>query len=315
MPAPIMIPPSYNPWQQMLPNFVQVLAQQMIQEQFRKRQEERQPPELVPSGGESYYRWDREQEKYVPSNVPMPTMEKRGPTPQKAIIYGTGPEAGKTDVIWITPGKKPVIPKNFTLTKPPQLTLSEREIMRRKAATKRLEEMDPEEVYMTHGFKVNEDKTLYKDPVNDAPVKLPPFHKVMGKRGQIKAAMSLGEQWADAKELLVLLKDPKVKKDLKLAESDGLWNRVGSKWSNQIQLWMQKKGIGRNSKTATAIARMQRLASEERKTFLGTAMTVMEMKGVLGWMPSAGDSLDTMLNKVELMGKEGEQRPVADSVR
>ena len=189
-----------------------------------------------------------------------------------------------------------------------QPTLSERDLVRQKAAIGKLREMDPNITYMKHGFRVNDDGTLYLDPVTDAPQKLPPFHKVMSKRGMVQAVKTLGENWEDSKQLLGLLNDPKVAQNLKLAEQEiGLWDRVSGKWNNKVALWLQKKGVGKNSKTYEAITRMQRIASQERKALLGAAITGTELESTLPWMPNAGDSLSTMLNKAGLMASEGEE--------
>ena len=195
----------------------------------------------------------------------------------------------------------------FKFDLPSKPSVSERKTIREQEAVESIIAGGAEEAYMKHGYKVNEDQTLYIDPVTNAPVKLPHWSKVMGKRGQFETARKMGEAWDDTKELMVLLKDPEVARNLKLAESEGFWNRVGGKFKNTIGHWLQKKGLSVNSPTATAVARIQRFASEERKKFMGTAVTEMEIKSALAWMPSASDSLDTILNKVELMDKEAGQ--------
>jgi len=122
------------------------------------------------------------------------------------------------------------------------------------------------------------------------------------------AIKDLGENWDDAKQLQELLQDPVVQQELKTAEQEiGFWDRATGKWNNKVMLWLQKRGIGKNSKTYTAIVRMQKFASQERKAFLGTAVTGTELESTLAWMPNAGDSLSTMLNKVDLMSSEGEE--------
>ncbi len=295
-------------WGQMMPQLISQMAMAKFKQKMAKDLRDSGPagePDMV-RGEKFYWKYDHEQNKHVMTDVPVPKGEVGGPKFEGLTIYGTGPNAGKTRRIYPEKGIEPELPKDWTFRPTQRPTLSEREIERKRNAIGKLRDLGAEGAYMIHGFKVNEDKTLYVDPVNNAPVKLPPHNKVL-KRGLYKTAVRVGEQWDDTKELMALLKDPEVENNLKLAESDGLWNRVGSKWSNQVQHWMQKKGIGRNSKTATAIARMQRLASEERKAFMGVAVTELEMRSSLGWMPSAGDSLDTMLNKTALMEKEGEQ--------
>jgi len=70
---------------------------------------------------------------------------------------------------------------------------------------------------------------------------------------------------------------------------------------------MRKKGIAVDSPTATAMARIQRMASEERKKFMGTAVTDTEIQSALEWMPSSSDTFETMINKTRLVGKEARQ--------
>jgi len=186
----------------------------------------------------------------------------------------------------------------------------ERETKRQIGAVDKLSEQattDPNRFHEKHNFKQNEDGSLFLDPVTNAPVKLPPFWKGTGKRGNIKAIIGLGEQWDDAQELTELLEKPEVRDNLNAANDEGIWDSVQGKWSNTINKWMQDKGISKNSDTATAVARIQRMTSEERKKFMGTAVTDNEIKSALAWMPSAGDSFESIVNKTNLMGKEAEQ--------
>ena len=190
------------------------------------------------------------------------------------------------------------------------LTESESKLKARKDANVRLAaeaEQDPNAFYEKHNIKMNDDGSIYLDPIDLAPVRLKSFEEVTGKRGTVKAIKELGEQWDDSKELQELLADDEVRAKLSQAERMGLWDKVKGKWSNSIQKWMQNSGISSNSKTATAIARMQRMASEERRLYMGTAVTESELRSSLAWMPNAGDSYETMLNKVNLMAQEGEQ--------
>jgi len=235
------------------------------------------------------------------------TFEERAEAPSSythKTLYGPG---GTTKLVPIPKGKTYIPPPGYSLTKPYQPTLAERDIERKRKATETIQKLDPNEAYR-RGWKVNEAGEVELDLVNNIPIKLPPFHKVMGKRGQIKAMKQLGENWDDSKQLMELLKDPKVAKNLKAVEKEiGFWDRVSGKWNNKVRLWMQKRGIAANSPTGTAITRMQRLASQERKEFLGVAVTGTELETTLAWMPNAGDSLSTMLNKTQLMVQEGEE--------
>ena len=192
----------------------------------------------------------------------------------------------------------------------PQTTVSEREILRKQGSVEKLQKMaseDPNKLYTEHSFKMNDDGTLYLHPVTNTPVELKTWTSAMGKRGQPKVAKALGEMWDDANELMTLLEDPEVAKTLKMAEGDGLWDLTRGKFKNTIQKWLQNKGISEDSKTATVIARIQRMASEERLKFMGTAVTEMEMRSALAWMPEGGDSLETMLNKTKLIQHEAKQ--------
>ena len=126
--------------------------------------------------------------------------------------------------------------------------------------------------------------------------------------------MRMGEQWDDAKELSELLQLPSVQKNLQKANDDGLWNQVAGKWSNKITKWMQDSGISGDSPTATAVARIQRMSSEERKTFMGVAVTKLELQSALAWMPSAGDSFETIVNKTNLMAHKKPSRSSGDGL-
>jgi len=235
------------------------------------------------------------------------TFEERAEAPSSythKTLYGPG---GTTKLVPIPKGKTYIPPPGYSLTKPYQPTLAERDIERKRKATETIQKLDPNEAYR-RGWKVNEAGEVELDLVNNIPVKLPPFHKVMGKRGNVKAAIQLGELWDDAKQLSILLKDPEVKTTLSQANDEGLWDRVKGSWSNKIKLWMQKKGIGKNTKTFKAISRMQMLAAEERHEKLGTAVTVTELESVTPYLPSAGDSYSEMITKVNLFTFEGEEK-------
>ena len=170
-----------------------------------------------------------------------------------------------------------------------------------------LQNLSPSELYTEHGFRVNDNGSLYLNPTTNQPTVLPRADKVLGKRGNMKSIMTLGEAWDDAKELTTLLGIPEVKADLQSAKQAGLWDRVKGSFSNKIQLWMQENGIAPDSKTAEAIARVQYMASEKRKSYMGTAVTETEMKSATAWMPQAGDSFETMKTKTELMAHEAEE--------
>ena len=165
---------------------------------------------------------------------------------------------------------------------------------------------NPNKLYDEKGIRLDENAQPTVDAFG-APVVLPTFESVAGKRGAPKALMTMGEQWDDAKELQALLRKPKVADDLKREIDSGLLQRIKGKTLNELNKWMAEKGIASDSDTATAIRRMQRLASEERKEFMGVAVTELEVKSSLAWMPDAGDSYDAMINKINIMAQEGEQ--------
>jgi len=189
-------------------------------------------------------------------------------------------------------------------------SVEERKESRLRGAVDNLSEranIDPNKFHEDENFKQNNDGSLYLDPVSQAPVRMEAFHKATGKRTNITAIKGLGEQWDDAQELSELLALPSVQANLKKAQDAGLWDQVSGKWSNAITRWMQNTGISGDSPTATAVARIQRMASEERKRFMGTAVTENEIQSALAWMPSPGDSFETIQNKTNLMGQEAEQ--------
>ena len=170
-----------------------------------------------------------------------------------------------------------------------------------------LQNISPSELYMEHGYRVNDNGSLYLNPTTKQPVVLPRADKVLGKRGNMKSIMTLGEAWDDAKELTTLLAEPQVIEDLQSAKKANLWDRTKGMFSNKVQLWMQENGIAEDSKTAEAVARIQYMASEKRKSYMGTAVTETEMKSATAWMPQAGDALETIMTKTRLMAHEAEE--------
>ncbi len=70
---------------------------------------------------------------------------------------------------------------------------------------------------------------------------------------------------------------------------------------------MIKKGIAKNSPTSEAIIRIQRMASERRKEFLGAAVTQTELESVLAWLPEAGDTFETIVAKTNVAAAESEE--------
>ena len=185
-------------------------------------------------------------------------------------------------------------------------TEKEREDKRNKGFVKKISELSPQDAY-SRGWKMNDDGSVFQT-VDGAPIKLPDFDKKLGKRGMTKAIMTVGEQYDDASELWTLLQNEKVKNALSMADNAGLWNRATGSWNNRIGLWLKKTGLSEDSDVSTAITRMQRMASADRKEFLGTAVTVNELRTVQAWLPNAGDSYPAMINKIRLIRQEGKQQ-------
>ena len=154
---------------------------------------------------------------------------------------------------------------------------------------------------------MNDDGTPFVELGTNAAVKLPTFDKVLGKRGMTRAVLETGEHLDDAKEVAALLKDPEVAKALNEANSDGMWDIAKGTWSNKIRGWLQTRGFARNNKVTETIIRMGRMASVDRKKFLGTAVTARELRSVRSWLPDIGDSFPLMVAKVNVAVKEGTQ--------
>ena len=181
---------------------------------------------------------------------------------------------------------------------------SERLDEKRIGAIGKLEDLPPMEAY-SQGWRMEDDGRLYIDAATGAPEKLKPFTNTLGKRANMKIIKQVGEHVDDSLEVYTGLQDPVVQSDLKKAESDGMWDKVEGRWSNAVKAWMMRNGISGGSKTFKTIMHMQRMASEQRKTMLGTAVTQTELQSILAWMPHAGDSYETMLGKIPLAAEEG----------
>ncbi|MHC4106346.1 MAG: hypothetical protein ACYSR9_15495 [Planctomycetota bacterium] len=167
----------------------------------------------------------------------------------------------------------------------------------------------PEDIY-SEGYRMNDDGTLFTKRITGAAVELPPFTEAMGKRGGPKALRAAGEYYDDAMELRDLLLKPEVANDLRstnIGQDADLWDRTKGTVANRVRAWASKHGISEDSDTVTALRRIQRLASEERLKFLGSAVTGTELESTLGWMLNPGDSYEAMMNKVNLTHKEAKQ--------
>jgi len=215
------------------------------------------------------------------------------------------------DMTGVMPKTWDDIKRMKTASRPdPQLTESERYNKKLRDSYDKLDassRKDPNKFFEDNSIRMNDDGSIYRDPVTNTPVKLKSFEQVTGKRGMAKAIIGVGEQWDDAKELMELLALPSVQTDFKKAKEAGMWDRTKGSWGNKIKKWKQSNGIASDSPTATAISRMQRMASDIRKTYMGTAVTEPELRSALAWMPDAGDNYDTMINKTRLMAQESRQ--------
>ena len=249
-------------------------------------------------------RWKAMREATAPVGVKDKIYSKKNPDGSVRTIKNVKPGSEQ---------EKQLIDSQFiegSQTVPMKLSAEERKQERINKATDKLTNLaneDANKFYSDHSYRQNKDGSLFIDPVTGGPQELKSFEKVTGKRGNLKAIFGVGEQRDDAIELTELLELPSVQKNLKKAEGQGLWDQAKSKWNNKIGRWMQDHGIKGDSPTATAIARIQRMASEERKLFMGTAVTDNEMRSALAWMPNAGDSFDSVMNKTRLMGQEADQ--------
>ena len=175
---------------------------------------------------------------------------------------------------------------------------------KRIGAISKLEDLPPMKAY-SQGWRMEDDGRLYIDAATGAPEKLKPFTNTLGKRANMKIIKQVGEHVDDSLEVYIGLQDATVQDDLKQAQADGMWDKVEGRWSNAVKAWMMRNGISGNSKTFKTIMHMQRMASEQRKTMLGTAVTATELQSILAWMPNAGDSYETMTGKITLAAEEG----------
>ncbi len=193
-----------------------------------------------------------------------------------------------------------------------KLTEKQSEAAQGKAALSRLQKAavsNPMKVY-SQGIKMNDDGTVFQDPITDAPVRLKPFTNTLGKRANMKVIKQVGEHVDDAVEVYQALQDPEVQADLNKVDKKGrgiqdLWDSVAGTFGNRISRWMNEVGIAPNTKTHRLLMHIQRMGSQERKDLLGTAVTATELQSILGWLPQGGDSYDTMLGKIIKAAEEG----------
>jgi len=188
-------------------------------------------------------------------------------------------------------------------------TQKEREAEKLRAGLPRLQEIakeNPMEVYR-NGYQMNDNGTVYTDLITGTPRKLPDPHKVIGKRGGPTALKQAAEHWDDAKEVMALLKDPEVQTVLNRADGEGLFNRAKSRWYNELTKWLQEHKYGKDSKAYQAVVRIQKMASDDRKKYLGVAVTEAEMQTVRGWLIDTGDTFSEIMAKAKVIESEGEE--------
>lgn len=187
-------------------------------------------------------------------------------------------------------------------------TAAERDVERGRAALPNLEKMaekDPSKVYAA-GIKMNDDGTIAVDPITGAPTVLPSMAKGL-KRGASEAVTTAAEFWHESQKVKDLIDDPEISEALNKADDAGMFDQATGKWKNQVRNWFVKNGYAKNSKVNEAVTRINKLASKERKEFLGQAVTESELESVKGWLPAASDSFDTIKAKIELAAEDGEE--------
>jgi hypothetical protein len=179
--------------------------------------------------------------------------------------------------------------------------------------------IDANEIYR-QGFQVNDDGTLFldkskRDVAGNPIVKpLPDFTDKLGKRGGPTALRAAWKQWNDADELQRMLTSSEldvngktVAQNLGASKNSGLWDRTKGTLENRISAWSTRVGLSENSKTVTVLRRMQMMASETRRQMLGSAVTNTELQTTLGWLLNPNDSYQAMMNKVNIVAKEGRE--------
>jgi len=249
--------------------------------------------DLAPEGSERRKGLDKKIELTInkdDSKVPP------GITAQYNYIYGSPPPKGDAGVAALSKLKKDLSP----------LTEKETGLELRKKALPVISKIDPNEAY-GRGWKMNDDGSVFTEIDTGAPVKLPTFEKVMGKRGMTMAVIGVGDFYQDAKDIQTSLKDPEVAKVLGAANKAGYWDVAKGTWKNSINGWLLKNGYGFNTKTTQTVIKMGKLASQQRKEFLGTATSVAELGTVRSWMPEIGDNYELMTAKINFAASEGKE--------
>ena len=157
------------------------------------------------------------------------------------------------------------------------------------------------------GFRQLPNGDVFISPATGLPKKLKDPQDALGKRTNVKIIQKVGEQWDDAVEALELLKDPEVKAKLQAVKDAGYWDQAKGAFVNKIWKKLAGMGVTPDSKTGELISRIAKFTSEERKEYMGTAVTQIEEIQSRPWIPNPGESFDSIMVKMGLMAREGEQ--------
>lgn len=171
-----------------------------------------------------------------------------------------------------------------------------------RALLPNLQQMDKQEIFR-QGFRMKDDGTLWAD-VEGLPVELPTFDEKMGKRTNVKELLEIGEMRDDLSQAEDLLNIPELRD-----EAARLWdNEIRSMTQNSFRKWMQNRGINPFSPLGELMIRVQRIASDERKRMMGTAVTKIELESALAWLPEASDGWPEITQKIQLASSEADER-------
>ncbi len=171
-----------------------------------------------------------------------------------------------------------------------------------------IQEASPNDAYR-RGYQVSDAGQVQTDPLTGRPVKLGNAEKTL-KRGTTANIKNMGELYDDSREISALLAAPGVASVLSSAAEAGLTSEIMEKGKNTWRKFLQSKGVAGSDdpRVIEAITRMQKMASTSRKEYAGTAVSAAELKTLTPWLPDAGDSLSTMLGKMNVVESEGKQQ-------
>jgi hypothetical protein len=229
------------------------------------------------------------EEKYQPPLVTITPQEGREPLTARLTDL---PPGFQRLAIQEQTGRKGVQPPTAKMRE------ARADVEQRLSYLPDIQALEPGEAYR-RSWRMNDDGSVFLDE-NGAPIKLPVFTKRLGKRGQIKAIMEVGETRDDAVQLLELLKEPQAAAQLR-----SVWDsKLLSMTANSVRKWLAERGLGGGDVVGEIIWRIHRLASAERKKLLGAAVTQTELRSTLAWMPEASDNLEEIIQKSELGASE-----------